>query len=52
MLIGMAMISTLGFLIYSMHTGQTNFAERVVDIVIGGLGGFFFGRYMGNKKSD
>lgn len=45
-LLGMCIVGLLGFLAYSMHTGQTDFAERVLDILIGAAGGFFVGKFI------
>ena len=51
-LIGICVVGGLGFLLYSMHTGKTDFAERVLDILVGAAGGFFIGRFTKNNLSN
>lgn len=51
-LIGIAMLSVLGFLIFSMVNNNTDFAARLFDIIVGGLGGFAAGKGLSKKTES
>lgn len=48
-LIGFITLIVFGFLIAAMVMDKEGFAERVMDIMIGGLGGFAIGYFVKNK---